>query len=98
MPYTDKTLSCVDCGAEFVFSAEDQEYHAQRGFTNEPRRCRSCRALRRAQRNGEDVIRLLWTLVLPLVNALKRATRAGCPRERSCRRLRLPGVAGGGLS
>ena len=55
MPYTDKTLSCVDCGAEFVFSAEDQEYHAQRGFMNEPRRCRSCRALRRAQRNGEDV-------------------------------------------
>jgi len=54
VPYTDKTLVCADCGAEFVFSAEDQEYHVQRGFMNEPRRCRSCRAMRRAQRNGED--------------------------------------------
>ena len=55
MPYTDKTLACADCGAEFIFSAEDQEYHADRGFLNEPRRCRSCRAQRRAQRNGEDI-------------------------------------------
>jgi len=31
--YTDKTLTCVDCGASFTFSAEDQEYHASRGFT-----------------------------------------------------------------
>ncbi len=55
MPYTDKTLVCVDCGAEFIFSADDQQYHADRGFLNEPRRCRSCRAVRRAQRNGEDI-------------------------------------------
>ena len=47
MPYTDKTLACVDCGSEFIFSAEDQQYHADRGFMNEPRRCRSCRAVRR---------------------------------------------------
>jgi CxxC-x17-CxxC domain-containing protein len=45
--YTDRTLTCVECGAEFTFSAEDQEYHASRGFTNEPKRCPSCRAARR---------------------------------------------------
>ena len=50
MSYTDKILTCVDCGAHFTFSAEDQEYHASRGFTNEPKRCPSCRQARRAER------------------------------------------------
>ena len=50
MPYTDKILTCVDCGAQFTFSAEDQEYHASRGFTNEPKRCSSCRQARKAER------------------------------------------------
>jgi CxxC-x17-CxxC domain-containing protein len=49
--YTDRTLTCVECGAEFIFSADDQAYHAEKGFTNEPRRCPSCRAVRRSQRN-----------------------------------------------
>jgi CxxC-x17-CxxC domain-containing protein len=48
--YTDKTLTCVDCGAQFTFSIEDQEYHASRGFTNEPKRCSSCRQARKAER------------------------------------------------
>jgi CxxC-x17-CxxC domain-containing protein len=52
VPYTDKTLTCVDCGADFTFSAEDQEYHASRGFTNEPKRCASCRQARKAERGG----------------------------------------------
>jgi CxxC-x17-CxxC domain-containing protein len=50
--YTDRTLTCVDCGASFTFSAEDQEYHASRGFTNEPKRCTSCRDARKAERGG----------------------------------------------
>jgi CxxC-x17-CxxC domain-containing protein len=50
--YTDKTLTCVDCGADFVFSAEDQEYHARSGFTNEPKRCATCRAARKMERGG----------------------------------------------
>ncbi|MGA2285642.1 MAG: zinc-ribbon domain containing protein [Dehalococcoidia bacterium] len=52
MPYTDKELTCVDCGATFTFSAEDQEYHASRGFTNEPKRCPTCRSARKAERGG----------------------------------------------
>jgi CxxC-x17-CxxC domain-containing protein len=50
--YTDRTLTCVDCGAQFTFSAEDQEYHASRGFTNEPKRCPDCRQARKAERGG----------------------------------------------
>jgi len=50
VPYTDRTLTCVDCGVEFIFSAEDQEFHASRGFTNEPKRCPDCRRNRKAAR------------------------------------------------
>lgn len=49
---TDKTLTCRDCGAEFVFTAGEQEFYAERGFTNEPGRCPACRAQRKAARDG----------------------------------------------
>ena len=52
MSYQDKTLVCRDCGQEFVFSAGEQEYYAQKGFTNEPRRCPACRQARKAQQGG----------------------------------------------
>ena len=47
--YSDKNLTCADCGQEFVFTASEQDFYAQRGFT-EPRRCGSCRASRKAAR------------------------------------------------
>ena len=46
--YEDKTLTCRDCGVEFVFTASEQEFFAQHGFTNEPGRCpRAARPARR---------------------------------------------------
>ena len=45
--FNDKTLTCRDCGAPFTFSASEQEFFAEKGFTNEPTRCSSCRAERR---------------------------------------------------
>ena len=50
--YADRTLTCVDCGVEFIHSAADQEYYAQKGFASDPKRCTSCRASRRAARDG----------------------------------------------
>jgi CxxC-x17-CxxC domain-containing protein len=50
--FVDKSLTCVDCGAPFTFTAGEQEFHAQKGFTNEPRRCPTCRSNRRSQRDG----------------------------------------------
>jgi len=50
--YVDKTLSCADCGAGFTFTAGEQEFHASKGFTNEPRRCPACRTARRSNRDG----------------------------------------------
>jgi len=49
----DRTISCVDCGTEFVFTAGEQEFYAQRGFTESPKRCATCRSRRKAQRSGE---------------------------------------------
>jgi CxxC-x17-CxxC domain-containing protein len=49
--YTDKTLTCADCGQQFVFTASEQDFYAQRGFS-EPRRCASCRAARKAARGN----------------------------------------------
>ena len=47
--YADKNLSCKDCGREFIFSASEQEFFAEKGFTNEPVRCPECRSARKAQ-------------------------------------------------
>jgi CxxC-x17-CxxC domain-containing protein len=46
---TDKTLTCVDCQQEFTFTASEQQFYADRQFS-EPRRCASCRASRKAAR------------------------------------------------
>ncbi|RJX21715.1 MAG: zinc-binding protein [Ammonifex sp.] len=50
--YQDKTLTCRDCGLDFTFSASEQEFYAEKGFTNEPGRCPECRAARKQQRDG----------------------------------------------
>lgn len=47
MDYTDKTLICADCNAEFIHSAEDQARYAERGLEHEPKRCRPCREKRK---------------------------------------------------
>ncbi len=52
MSFEDKTLTCRDCGTEFIFTAGEQEFYAQKGFENEPTRCRSCRQARKQDRNG----------------------------------------------
>lgn len=48
---TDRTLTCRDCGQEFTFTAGEQDFYTQRGFS-EPQRCPECRQARKTQRNG----------------------------------------------
>ena len=45
--FEDKTLVCKDCGAEFVFTAGEQEFYEAKGFVNEPQRCKACRDARK---------------------------------------------------
>jgi CxxC-x17-CxxC domain-containing protein len=53
MPFDDKTIVCADCGQEFTHSVADQERYAQRGLTNDPKRCKPCREKRRAQQGAK---------------------------------------------
>src|SRR2546422_8653599 len=50
--FQDKTLTCKDCGQEFIWTAGEQEFYASRGLQNAPTRCPSDRAARRAQGGG----------------------------------------------
>ena len=45
--YQDITLKCKDCGEEFVFTAGEQEFYAEKGFQNQPQRCKACRDSRK---------------------------------------------------
>ena len=50
--FNDKSLNCADCGQEFVFSKNEQAFYSERGFTNEPKRCKVCRDKRKSS-SGE---------------------------------------------
>jgi CxxC-x17-CxxC domain-containing protein len=52
MSFQDRTLTCLDCNQPFTFSADDQQYHREKGYTNEPKRCPSCRQSRRSSSAG----------------------------------------------
>ena len=54
MSFQDKSIQCSDCGATFTFSVEEQEFFQSRGYTNEPKRCPSCRQARKTERYGND--------------------------------------------
>ena len=55
MSFVDRTLTCRDCGREFLFTAGEQEFYQSRGLQNEPRRCPECRAARRtSEGNGRS--------------------------------------------
>jgi CxxC-x17-CxxC domain-containing protein len=48
MEFQDRVLHCVDCGAEFTWTAGEQAFYADKKFKNEPKRCRACKARRAA--------------------------------------------------
>lgn len=50
----DITLTCKDCGNEFVFTEGEQAFYAEKGFTNQPVRCPACRKARKQQRNNNN--------------------------------------------
>lgn len=54
----DKILECKECGKEFVFTAGEQEFYAEKGFENEPQRCRDCRQVRK---NASKMQREMFT-------------------------------------
>ncbi|MCQ2433934.1 MAG: zinc-ribbon domain containing protein [Oscillospiraceae bacterium] len=65
--FEDKTLVCNECGQEFVFTAGEQEFYAEKGFQNEPKKCKACRD---ARKNAGKTEREMFT-----------ATCARCGKE-----------------
>ena len=52
MSFQDKMLTCRDCGKEFMFTAGEQSFYAEKGFEHEPTRCKTCRATRKGGAGG----------------------------------------------
>jgi len=52
MEYHDKVLKCSECSQEFIFTAGEQMFFADKGFKNEPKRCKDCKA-KRSQSPGQ---------------------------------------------
>src|SRR4051794_25771119 len=52
--YTDKIMTCRDCGMSFTFTTGEQEFYASKGFTNEPSRCPDCRGARSRSRADDN--------------------------------------------
>jgi hypothetical protein len=50
----DKKLKCKDCGAEFIFTENEQAFYKEKGFENEPQRCADCRRAKKQQRNDSN--------------------------------------------
>jgi len=49
--FQDRMLRCADCGGTFAFTAGEQAFFQERGFS-EPKRCPSCREARKSGRSG----------------------------------------------
>ena len=58
MTFADRDVLCVDCGAQFVFSAGEQEFFQEKGFIHEPRHCKQCKGKREFLRTGKRVHRI----------------------------------------
>jgi CxxC-x17-CxxC domain-containing protein len=52
MELQDRTLTCMDCGAEFVFTVGEQIFFRDKNFKNEPKRCKSCKTVRNQALGG----------------------------------------------
>ena len=77
--YQDKTLVCKDCGKEFTFTAGEQAFYAERGFENEPQRCKSCRDARKNQGKAAKPAKEYFTTTC--ANCGKEAKVPFRPRE-----------------
>ena len=47
----DMQLTCSDCGQEFTFTAADQAFFSERGYSA-PKRCKNCRQARKNDQMG----------------------------------------------
>ncbi len=51
MEFQDRSITCLDCKNEFIFTAGEQEFYERKGFREIPKRCKPCREARKARRS-----------------------------------------------
>jgi CxxC-x17-CxxC domain-containing protein len=56
MEFQDKVLKCIDCGADFIFTAGEQLFFHDKQFKNEPKRCKACKAKRVSVLGGQPPV------------------------------------------
>jgi CxxC-x17-CxxC domain-containing protein len=59
--FQDRILNCVDCGAEFIFTAGEQLFFHDRNFKNEPKRCKACKTKKQGANTGHGKTETLTT-------------------------------------
>ena len=52
MEFQDRSITCIDCHQDFVFTAGEQEFYDRKGFKEMPKRCKPCREARKSRREG----------------------------------------------
>jgi len=77
LAFQDKTLTCRDCGQRFVFTVNEQEFFASKGFLNDPSRCQDCRANRKARIAAQQASSGSYHLAAA-GNGRREYTRATC--------------------
>src|ERR1039458_10157364 len=58
MEFADRVLKCIDCNAEFVFTAGEQFFFREKHFENTPKRCKECKAKRCSKRGSKVRVRI----------------------------------------
>lgn len=86
--YEDLVLTCARCRAEFVWTAGEQAYYAEREL-RQPRFCEVCRKERRAENHGK-----IWgSRVAQYDTETRRVLCSFCSSPASCEASRLKGRA-----
>jgi len=60
MEFQDKVLTCIDCGAEFTFTAGEQLFFHDKQFKNEPKRCKTCKSTPLRSRGNPSHLLPVW--------------------------------------
>jgi len=49
----DIEIKCIGCGKNFIFTTRDQDFYAEKGYSD-PKRCYSCRKAKKLEREKND--------------------------------------------
>ena len=82
-----KFLICTECNEEFVFTIQAQEYFAERGYSEDPKRCKSCHTCTKKDNGVENLRNKLYCSTQ--INKKPRTYRSGFSVTRSARRIIL---------